>query len=294
MKQLGFDKKTKWKKTRTAHYRFWHALYLSFFSGRLYVDVIKRWRGLGLCYILFMLSVVTLPYAVSMMNEYQRFSEETLLEPAKKLPPFVVRHGTVHFHHPMPYFVRNNHNEVVAIIDTTGEFNHLPQGMYPKVTTLVTKHALHLYFPEFELFKVSPASNNKEKVWVFDKQESFSFIAEDWLEEAHFPQIQKVLTLLLYPIFGMFYFGVYATVLLAIALFGQFIAKYVFKVVLTFKESARLTMVAATPQTFIYFGLLALNLVYPGTGLLYIVLLTAYFSFGVLAYRRENKVLALQ
>ena len=29
-------------------YRYWDALYMSFYSRRLYVDVGKRWRGLGI------------------------------------------------------------------------------------------------------------------------------------------------------------------------------------------------------------------------------------------------------
>ncbi|MCH9718079.1 MAG: DUF1189 domain-containing protein, partial [Gammaproteobacteria bacterium] len=148
MKFLGVDKavdnKSAKKKRKVAHYRFLQAIYLSFFSGRLYIDVIRRWRGLGLLYLVCMLAVVTLPYAVHLTIAYRDMMEQKLFVPFKQLPPFSVRDGEVYFYSPMPYEVKNRHNEVVAVIDTEGKIKQLPYFLYPKATLLITKNDLHL------------------------------------------------------------------------------------------------------------------------------------------------------
>ena len=294
MKALGVDKKKTQKKTKDAHYRFLEAIYMSFFSGRLYVDVVRRWRGFGFTYLLLMFSIFILPYAVRITQEYQHLSGEALTEPLKKLPPFYVRNGAVRFHDAMPYFVRNDQNDVISIIDTTGEINHLPQGLYPKASILVTKHALHLYPPAMNVFGQKKLSEKKENILAFDANENVRFVGEDILKKNHINRVDNLLAILIYPTMLIFYFVMYVVILLAMTLFAQFVARFMFKVMLTFKEASRLLIVASTPQAFVYFLLFALNKVYPGTGVLYFVLLSGYFSLGVLAYRRDNRAMVLQ
>lgn len=40
------------RKVDAPFYNYWQAIVLSFFSSRLYVDVGKRWKGLGFRYLL--------------------------------------------------------------------------------------------------------------------------------------------------------------------------------------------------------------------------------------------------
>ncbi len=49
--------KNKLKPIDAPAYGYWKALYMSFYSTRLYVDVGKRWRGIGLLYLLFFVVV---------------------------------------------------------------------------------------------------------------------------------------------------------------------------------------------------------------------------------------------
>src|SRR5476651_2545843 len=45
-------------------YGYWKALYMSFYSRRLYVDIGKRWHGFGLVYLLLAIAVLSLPFAL--------------------------------------------------------------------------------------------------------------------------------------------------------------------------------------------------------------------------------------
>jgi len=293
---LDIDKKTLRKKRKIAHYRFLEALYMSFFSPRLYIDVVRRWRGLGLLYLLLMLSIFVLPYAVHIMMEYQQVCEKALIEPVKKLPPFSVRKGVVYFYGAMPYLVKNSEGEVISLIDTTGKISRLPYFLYPKATILVTKRAMHLNlnFPTLNFLKSMDTPATKEEVFHFGANENVDIVGEGWVHDSHINQLSNMMSFLIYPSIVMLYFGIYAVVLLSFALFGRFVARFVFKVHFTFQEAFRLLIVAATPQALIYFVLFAQNRVYPGTGILYIILLTVYFSFGTVAYRRDNRAMVLQ
>jgi hypothetical protein len=294
MKRLGADKKTSFKKRKTAHYGYLKAIVLSFFSGRLYIDVIRRWRGTGLLYLFVMLSVVMLPYAMRIMTTYQDIVAEKILLPMKQLPPFSVRSGQVHFHSPMPYLVKSAQDEVIAVIDTTGKIKQLPYFLYPEASILVTQRALYTKLPFPVLFGQKQKSPSQGTLFEFSQMEDMNFVGADWIQSSHFERIIQALLVLAYPTLLMAFWGLYGIFLFSFALFGQFIAQLVFKVRLTFKEAARLLAVAATPQAVIYFLLMALNLIYPGTGIFYIILLAVFFSLGVLVYRRDSRAMLLQ
>ena len=294
MKFLSAHKNAPRKKQNIAKYRFVDALYRAFFSGDLYIDVIRRWRGFGLLYLLLMFSVMITPYAFREVVAYQNLVQEKLLTPIKKLPPFSIRSGQVYFNSPMPYLVKNNQDEVVGLIDTEGKIKQFPSDLYPETRVLVTKRAIHIRVPSAELFKQKNLPEKQIKSFKFPPNENINFVGSDWLQSTHLEGITRALSLFIYPTAVMLYFGLYLPILFSLGMFGQFVAKFIFKVQLSFQETARLIAVAATPQALIYFMLLASNKVYPGSGLFYLGLLAIYFSFGVLAYRKDSRGMVLQ
>ncbi len=294
MKRLGRDKKPSRKEKQVAHYHFFEAIYKSFFSGKLYVDVVKRWRGFGVLYLFVLLTVLTLPYAARIMLSYQDTMAQSLLVPMEKLPPFSVYEGRVKFHSPMPYLVKNKQDEVIAVIDTTGNVKQLPYFLYPKASVLVTESALHILVPNVDLFNRGSMPPVTETVSSFGANHTVHFSGDAWLESHHMKLIHYALTFSFYPVLLMVYFGVYTTLLFTFTCLGQFVARFIFKVRFTFKAAARLVAVAATPQAVIYFALFTWGHVYPGTGVWYMVLLATYFSLGILAYRRDNTAMVLK
>jgi hypothetical protein len=246
-----------------------------------------------LLYLVCMLSIIVLPYAVHLTVAYRDMMEQKLFVPFKQLPPFSVRDGEVYFYSPMPYEVKNEKNEVVAIIDTEGKINQLPYFLYPEVTLLITKNALHLRLPILNLFKEHNIPEGKETVVAFSSMEDSNLVGIDWLESSPLKPVINTLSASIYPILLMFYTTLYTIILFSFGLFGQFVARFIFKVNLTLKESVRVMIVASTPQAMIYFILLAFKQIYPGTGIVNLALLIIYFSLGVLAYRWDNRAMIL-
>lgn len=289
-------KKNKPKREKP-HYKARHAFYLAFFSRQLYLDVIRRWRGLGALYFFMMLSIMALPHAVQLTRSLNEVIETKFLDPIKSLPPLSIRSGEVMFHGAMPYFVKNSDGDVVSIVDTEGRINQLPAPLYPLASILITKHDIHVNFRLLDLFHVEHAKHQQEKdiIIPLNTIEKKDFLAESWLETRHISTLKNILLIAVYPMVVMFNASLFMTILLSMALFAQLTARMVFKVRLTFFESSRLLFVAATPLAALCSILVLFHWVIPGNGLPYIALLTVYFCFGVLAYRRSSyKEIAVQ
>lgn len=277
----------------TPHYKARQALYLAFFSPKLYVDVAQRWRGFGAVYLLIMIAVMALPFSIQSMGKFEQAIDEHILLPIKSLPPFTVREGYVYFHGPMPYLVKNDAGDVISIIDTEGHINQLPTPRYPFASVLITDSDVHINFKKLNVFNKQLSnevsqSDQKEIIIPLYYEYNKDFFAADWLESIHINAIKNALVFSLYPGSVMFNFSFFSIILLSIASFAKLVAIKVLKTKLSFKQSSRLIMVATTPLAFCCFAVLMFGKGIPGQGLTLLALLAAYFSFGALAYRRAN------
>lgn len=276
-----------------SRYHYFNAFYLSFFSGRFYIDVIRKWRGFGILYLLWILSILALPYSIRMMHSYYQHIDQKLFQPTKQLPPLSIRNGEVQFHSPMPYLIKNTAGTVVAIIDTTGKIIQLPYFLYPDASVLITKNALHTYLPFPDILHAADAIQPKESVSLFRSSDHIDFMSEDLFAKTHLRFIGIALMCSLYFVIVMLYLGLYLAILFAFGFVGQMIARHIVKVILPYQVTTRLVAVAATPQAVIYFGLLAINQLPLGMSMYFIASVAVFFSIGLLAYRRDSKAIAM-
>jgi len=94
--------KGKLKPIDTPVYRYWAALYKSFYSRNLYVDVGKRWHGLGILYLLLAIVLFSIPVALKTSLNLGRSFEEQLIDPLNQLPILYMQNGELTFDKPMP------------------------------------------------------------------------------------------------------------------------------------------------------------------------------------------------
>jgi hypothetical protein len=283
------------------HYKARHAFYLAFFSKKLYIDVVRRWRGLGILYFFLLFSVITIPHAIQLMWSLNHVVETNILTPLKSLPALSIRSGEVVFAGKMPYLIKNNQGEVVSIIDTEGHINQLPESRYPLASILVTKDAMHMDFRLLDFLDTSHKKVSRDKPIVIPLESlgNDEFWVTSWLNKLHITAFKNLLIVMLYPIVVTLNTSVFMTILLSMVLVAQLMARIAFKVKLSFFESSRLLFVAATPLAVICSIFVLFDWVIPAPlpGLSkafgYIALLTLYFSFGVLAYRGSNRTLAV-
>lgn len=273
-------------------YHYWQALYHSFFNNRLYVDVGKRWKGLGIGYLLFLMFVVTLPFSLRVIIDFNRFFMEDLVQPLQQLPKLYIQNGTVSLNKPMPYIIKNKQNQVVAIVDTTGTVNTI-DGSFPFLTVLITKDKLFYHFPSPQFFFNTNAVQNPANpvyVYSFKKESNTVFVGSEWVKSSSILNLKRFFAILIYPTVVFIFFAFFLVILLALALLGQLAAKLL-RFTITYQQSCRLIMVSATPFMVVLWILLVLGWFSNRIGFFMPLLLILYFCFAVIALKQESQKL---
>lgn len=274
-------------------YRYWQALYHSFFNSRLYVDVAKRWKGYGLIYFLLLMFVVTIPFALRATIDFNRFFNENLIAPLANLPPLFIQNGQISFDKPMPYFIKNTEGQIVSIVDTTGAITKIDK-QFPYLSTLIMKDKMLYRLSTPQLFFTNPNENNIENpvyAYSFSKESNAVFDGKNWIKISGINNLKYVFGFLIYPTLALIYFAIFAVLFLAFALMGQFIARYMFKFNISYKVASRLGFVSVTPAMFVLWFCLTLNLVFQGIGMLVLAIFTLYFCYAVISLKRESNKL---
>lgn len=276
-------------------YRYWQALYMSFYSSRLYVDVAKRWKGYGFIYLLLVIALASIPFSARIIIDFNHFFKEGMMAPLKALPPLYVQNGEITFDKPMPYFIKDKTGATVAIIDTTGAIDSIPPK-YPNLTILITKNKVIYRAPNLQLFLKGSKTEKPRDVYIQELKKGSNevFDAKEWLSTSGMLTIRWATEILLYPTLVAFMFGLSIVILLSIALLGQVVAQILFVVRLTYKQSCRILLVAMTFPCVLFFMGLTVNIVVPKIGYFYLAVLTAYYCYGVLAVKRESKRMVRQ
>lgn len=133
-------------------YSIWKALFMSFYSARLYQDIGRNWKGIGLKYILLLCTITCVFMSVSWMlmlknadtekyadwatramfeNPNLTFEENLnrMLNIASQVPLMSIDDGTLTSEEPSPYFITDPFTKKnIAIIDTSGEYNSLEES----------------------------------------------------------------------------------------------------------------------------------------------------------------------
>jgi hypothetical protein len=253
-------------------YSCFQAMFMSFYSSRLYRDVAKNW-GAGVILYLFILLLIS--WGV-MMFHYQPVITTSFTEGVNKFAPqfpeMTVKDGEISTPENRPYFITDpdNKEEVIAIIDTSGkyvDFSNAPKDAVILVTQTKTyfldksKNVKENTIPKNLTLDVSP-----EKI----KHAVIKFVGWSWV--------------LLLPALLLGSFAYRLLQALVYAIIGKFFAA-LSGVRLTYTEVLKLSMVAVTPS--IVLGTLIdwFNLSFPFAWLVCFIVAMGYLIFAI----RSNK-----
>ena len=275
----------------TRVYGYWQALYMSLYSGQLYVDVAKRWRGFGFLYMLLLVAIASIPFSVRIIMDFNRYFNEQIISPIEQIPPLTIQNGTLIFDKEMPYLIKNKAGSVVVAIDTSGVVKGL-DGAYPELMMLITQHKLYFRPPYTKLFLGSlNRATEKPFIETLYKQASEIFVAKEWIKASGVLKLKWFVLAMVYPMVFPFVFGLFYMFFLILAMLAQVFSWLIFKYKLTYKEATRLLTVASTAQVVIFLILLSANFLFHGVGLLAVILNALYFSYAVLSVKRESKMM---
>lgn len=277
------------KKEPQQEYGYWRALYLSFYSSRLYVDVAKRWRGLSIGYLLLAVAIASIPLSVRIMMDFNQYFESQIIAPFKDLPILYVHHGEILFDKPMPYSIKNVHGDAISIIDTTGTITNIDDA-YPQLKILITRDTLYFRPPSLKQFIGLSTSSIGNKVYShpFGKAQNGIFDGKTWINSSGYSKLNTIAKMCIYPLAILIFTLIYFIILLVFSTLGQLCSNVFFGLKLKFEDSFRLLTVAATPQIALFFIGQATNLIFPGLGFVYLVLLIAYFFYALSSVKREQ------
>lgn len=272
-------------------FRYWNAFYMAFYSRRFYIDVGKRWRGYGLTYLFLLILVASIPLSIGIVMNFNHHFDEQMMEPIRKLPDIYIQNGSMYIDKPMPYLIKNKHNEVVAVIDAKATSADIFK-FYPKVTIFINESTLYFKPPQLSLFSAGQITGGpKQPVYenpLSDMSDSL-FNGADWIESSGVEQLKWYTDALVFPAIAIFFFSIYVVFLSGLAIIGQGVSWVFFKMKLKYKESSRLCLTAVTPQVFVFFTCLTLQYKLPGLGISQAILFTIYFCYAALSLKRERK-----
>lgn len=287
--------KNKLKPINAPVFRYRDALYRAFYSKNLYVDVGKRWHGLGLRYLLMILAICSLPLGVKLSFFLNQSLENQILEPLKQLPTLYIQNGIVYFDKPMPYFIKDNEGKIVLIVDTTGQINRI-DSTYPDVNVLLTKDSVSYRIPTPEIFNFNLQSQSQNTVTEqhFDKDVNLVFNGKKIVSDNTVWALKVISQLLVYPMLVVTLYSLLVVFFLSLALLGQVFSRIFFSFKIYYACASRLLIVSSTPMLLALNFFLAANWVFMSMGLLLIGLLLLYYSFALFSLKSESKRVALR
>jgi len=282
--------KNKLKPIDTPVYRYWSALYMSFYSRRLYVDVGKRWRGFALFYLILTIALFSIPFALRMSFSLNEAFKDQITDPLSKIPVFDIQNGEVSFDKPMPYLIKNEQGQVVVAIDTTGKINDFPTD-FPYLTVLINKSKISLKVPSLKLFNMtdSKPSRSEPLVQKFDKSTNLVFDGKKIAEQNSIKNLKLFSQLMIYPMVVAIFLSIFIVFFLVLAFLGQVFSNIFFSFNVSFLQSCRLLIVAGTPMLLLLLIMFTLNSIFPGSGFILFALLIAYYSFALYSLRAESR-----
>jgi hypothetical protein len=212
-------------------YSILHPLLFSFFSGSLYRDVAKNWKGLCFLYLLSLVALCAIPGVMQVRTELSDFLAKEAPMYVKQVPAITISHGKVSLDRPEPYFIRDERTGTVrAIIDTTGRTNTLRGS---KAALLLTKTTLIVKGDEGETrtFDLSEIDH-----LFIDRSAVYGFLEtlDDWF------------AVFVYPFAVLFSLFFRILEVLILALIGLLFARTL-RAALDYRALIRLAAIAITP-----------------------------------------------
>ena len=273
-------------------YNYWQALYLSFFSKRLYIDVLKRWRGFNFLYLLFVVALATIPFSLRVIIGIDHYFNEQVIYPLSKLPTFYVQNGHVSFDQPMPYFIKNTKGEVIDIIDTTGKVKNITSA-YPKLILLITKNKIFSRYPKLSLFfsPIDGINTTEVNVKTLNSSMNEVFNVQDWIESGRLRHLKWFVSGIIYPVMVSILFSMFLVIMVVFGYTANIFAQVVLKYKLKFKEGIRLFIVTSTPQMILFYIVYTTGYHIKGIGVIQLILMAVYFNCAVLCIKHESKQL---
>ncbi len=247
-------------------YGCFQAMYMSFYSRRLYRDVAKNW-GIGVVFYLFVLLALCW---IAMMFKIQPVINTSFKSFANQIAPQVpeitIVNGIASTPEKKPYFIKDpDKNTVFAIIDTSGQYKDISSAPQGTVLLMTSTTLTFVDKSDTRIVKFPTTLNMDIKPEVV-KTKMIHFVGWGWVLILPFmilvSLIYRLIQALIYAVFGLIF----------VATTGAR---------LTYGETVKLSMIAVTPAIILGTVLSWFDIAFHFQMLLYFVLAMVYLFFAV-------------
>jgi len=277
------------------HFGYFQALYRSFYSSRLYLDVAKRWRGFGIVYLLLVIALFVIPFSLRLLVGFVDYFNNQIIQPIRSLPDIYIQNGKVVFDKPMPYLIKNNQGEVVSIIDTNAKTTEIDK-IWPHWMIFITQDTLSLRVPDVNLpwlKTLNPITGEpdtfRQKIFPGTNE---VFSAKNWVQSGGIHSVKYFGAFMVYPMAVSMFASMILLGLPVLALMGQLFSRVLFSWPLRFTQACRLMAVASTPALLIFFILITTGYLKTGVGFILLATWIIYFCVAVLIVKKHSKQVA--
>lgn len=251
-------------------YSLLHAPFLSFFSKDLYKDVGQNWKGIATLYLLLLVAFCWIFQTWTINMKVSEFIANETPPFIEQIPEITITGGNVSINEPEPYFIYDpGTQEIIAIIDTTGEYDSLDNT---EAYLLLTQNKL-----------IGKESETETRVYDLSQIDNF------FLDQAivnKFVSIFKAYFPFVFYIFAVIFSFIFRLVLVLLyGVIGLLFCK-IANVKLAYQTLMRLAVIASTPVIILDTVLEVSNITIPLFWLICFVITMFYLYFGV----RANKV----
>jgi len=253
-------------------YGMWKAIFMSFYSRKLYRDVAVNWGGYAFVYLLFIiaLSWIVFTYQAQVMtNQLYAANSDVIVE---QIPVVTITKGKISTPEQRPYVIMDKEKkEKLFIIDTTGKYKTLDEAGTP---VLITDTQI-----------ISRTKPNEIKQNTLPA--SISFVIDPVVVNDYAKSYLSYLWVLMFPIMVLLTFIYRFIQVLLYSIIGKILA-LISGVRIGYAQIMLVTMVALTPVIAVCTILYALDIVFPYQMLTYFLLAMAYMWYGILANKQQG------
>lgn len=271
----------------------WQALYMSFYNVRLYIDIIKHWKGIAWLYLLLLSLILSIPIYISIANKCYHELNENYLQILEKIPTITVKNAVASCDTPMPYLIFNSHKQVRVYIDTNKNSDDKIMQRFPNILLYFAKDGMFVNQVEIKTFKDKfPESSKSPVVFKYFKYMNDTFSGHAFIKTMKLNSMLRILIIMLYLFIVGLIFGGTSFVYFTLSLMAKMICRTILRTYLNYKQVYRLLVVASTPSLLVLDLMLSTHTKIYAAGFVLMCILCTYFCIGVLAYKRESQQLA--
>ncbi len=288
------------KKIDQPSYSYWQALYMAFYSGRLYVDVAKYWRGFSFFYLLLLISVLSIPLCVRFSYQFNDFLTNQIISPLQNVPALMIQEGRLLFDKKMPYIINNQQSQQIGLIDTSKTVLDLSMN-HPGLMIIISQDEFYFKAPAFDFLTMKSQKKTRSIISKmldpiivpFADLDSRTYFAGDLIQGSGLIWIKWLAPVLIYLFTVFFLFGIGLSYLFLVTTIAQAFSWLIFKFKLQFKQAYRLLIVASTAQISFFLICCTFDASYSAFLSTLIILMAVYFSFAVISVKRESRQMVL-